>query len=109
MGSKKQFIDEVFTTFEISSLIERHKCRATGKVRFNSRSEASFFMHWLKWRYKKWRLRPDRRKRNFNKGQGRPKQRYVYSCTHCKGYHITKENPYDFNRKKEKYQMKYFE
>jgi len=49
MGSKKQFINEVFTTFEINSLIERRKCRATGKVRFNSRSEASFFIHWLKW------------------------------------------------------------
>ncbi|MDQ1151647.1 hypothetical protein [Sphingobacterium zeae] len=40
--------------FEINSLIERRKCRATGKVRFNSRSEASFFIHWLKWCYKKW-------------------------------------------------------
>ncbi|WP_313420029.1 hypothetical protein [Sphingobacterium multivorum] len=106
MSSKKQFIDEVFTTFEINSLIERRKCRATGKVRFNSKGEAGFFIHWLKWRYKKWLRGKNRRKRS---GEGKPKQRYVYHCIHCGGYHITKENPHDYKRKKEKYEQKYDE
>lgn len=50
MSSYKQFVDTVFYRIEINELIERRKCRATGKVRFNSIAESTFFIHWLKWR-----------------------------------------------------------
>lgn len=104
MDSNKQFLDELFTNIEINTVIERRKCRATGKVRFNSRAEAEFFILWLKWRYKKWRRKRDRRKSQFATAGGKPKQRYTYNCDHCDGYHITKEHPYDYRRKRQKYE-----
>ncbi len=107
MSSKKQFMDEVFRSVEINSLIERRKCRATGKVRFNSKGEAGFFIQWLKWRYKKWLRGKNRRKHRYGSGEGKPKQRYAYGCIHCGGFHITKEHPHEYSRKKEKYEQKY--
>jgi hypothetical protein len=79
---------------DINALVERTKCRATGKVRFRSEVEAVFFIHWLKWRYRKWLSRKDggrRRKRQ----SGKPMVRYTYSCEHCSGYHITKKKPWN--------------
>ncbi|MGJ1239378.1 hypothetical protein [Sphingobacterium multivorum] len=109
MNLGKEFIDEVLRTIEINTLVERRKCRATGKVRFNRRAEATFFIYWLKWNYEKWRQKKHRRKHQYSNGGGRPKQRYVYNCEFCGGYHITKEHPHDYKRKKEKYEQKYAE
>ena len=48
MSNYKHFVDTVFYSIEINEVIERRKCRATGKVRFNGAAEATFFIHWLK-------------------------------------------------------------
>lgn len=109
MSSYKKFVDIVFYSIEINEVIERRKCRATGKVRFNGVAEATFFIHWLKWRIRKWLEKPVRRKhRNKGFGAKTATPRYVYPCEFCKGYHITKEHPYDYQLKKEKYHRKYF-
>lgn len=107
MKGYKHFLDSVFYNTDINELVERHKCRATGKVRFNSKPEATFFVHWLKWKYKKWLKKRDRNKR-INLGKT-SKARYVYHCEFCDGYHITKEHPYSYRRRTEKYRRKYFE
>lgn len=108
MKEYRRFLDRVFYNIEINEVVERRKCRATGKVRFNSKSEASFFVHWLKWQYRKWLKKPGRRKHRSNGMGGRLTPRYVYYCEECYGYHITKEHPYNFQRRKEKYERKYF-
>jgi len=54
ISSFKQFLDTVIYRIEINEVVERQKCRATGKVRFNSKAELTFFIHWLKWRILKW-------------------------------------------------------
>ncbi|MCW2258957.1 MULTISPECIES: hypothetical protein [Sphingobacterium] len=110
MSNYKHFLDTVFYNIEINEVVERRKCRATGKVRFNSVAEATFFIHWLKWRISKW-LEKSVRRKHRNKGFGAKSStpRYVYSCEFCEGYHITKEHPYDYQQKKEKYHGKYFE
>lgn len=108
MGENKSFLDSFFNLVHLNDVIERGKCRATGKVRFNTKSEAKLYMVWLKWRYKKWLKSPKRRKKSANKKGGKPRLRYEYSCEHCSGYHLTKENPYDHQLRKEKYNRKYF-
>ncbi|TDQ79465.1 hypothetical protein [Sphingobacterium yanglingense] len=104
MKGYKHFLDSVFYNTDINELVERHKCRATGKVRFNSRPEATFFVHWLKWRIRKWLEKPTRQKhRNKGFGARGSTPRYVYYCEFCDGYHITKEHPYSYHKRTEKY------
>ena len=81
MSSYKKFVDSVFYSIEINEVIERRKCRATGKVRFNGVAEATFFIHWLKWKIRKWLEKPVRRKhRNKGFGAKTATPRYVYHC-----------------------------
>jgi len=109
MSSYKQFLDAVFYSIKINEVVERRKCRATGKVRFNAESEANFFIQWLKWSIRKWLEKPVRRKhRNTGMGSKGATPRYVYYCEFCAGYHITKKNPYDYQFKREKYHRSYF-
>ncbi|MFD2555230.1 hypothetical protein [Sphingobacterium tabacisoli] len=108
MGDNKNFLESLFRSLQANDVIERRKCRATGKVRFNTKSEARLFIQWMKWKYKKWLKTPERRKRSHTKGGGKPEQRYEYTCEHCGGYHVTKESPHRYHKMKEKYQKKYF-
>lgn len=108
MSGYKKFLDRIFYTIDINELVERRKCRSTGKVMFNSKAEASFFVHWLKWQYRKWLKKPGRRKHRGNGMGGRTTARYVYFCDQCGGYHITKEHPRDFQRRNARYEKKYF-
>ncbi len=108
MGENKNFLESLFRSVEINEVIDKRKCRATGKVRFNSKSEARFFIQWMKWKYQKWLKTPGRRKKSHTKGSGKPQQRYEYSCEHCGGYHVTKEHPHRYNKMKDLYHKKYF-
>lgn len=90
-GKDKQNLDSILSQVDINELVERKKCRPTGKVRFGSAAEANFFVHWLKWRYKRW-LKHGRKRRRHGSFDGRPKHRSSYYCPHCKGYHITSKH-----------------
>lgn len=108
MSSYKRFVDSVFYSIDINEFIERRKCRATGKMRFNGRAEAIFFIHWIKWRLRKYLENPDRRKHGSLNIGAKAAPRYTYYCELCDGYHITKKPPYDYQQKKEKNNRKYF-
>ncbi|WP_437920428.1 hypothetical protein [Sphingobacterium sp. LRF_L2] len=99
---KQQSLDALMYQVDIDS-IERSKCRGTGKVKFNSQAEATFFMYWLKWKYKRFQRRANSRKR----GHGRPKIRFVYFCVYCDGYHLTKQHPEEYKRLKNLWERKY--
>ncbi|MFD2905380.1 hypothetical protein ACFS6I_15680 [Sphingobacterium anhuiense] len=107
MSSYKQFLDTVFYRIEINEVVERRKCRATGKVRFNSIAESTSFIHWLKWVIFKWLEKSAWRKyRNKGFGTKSSTPRYVYFCER---YHITKEHPSDYQKKNKIDNSKYFD
>ncbi|NGF55820.1 hypothetical protein G5B00_04775 [Parapedobacter sp. SGR-10] len=91
-------VDAIMWQIDINELVERTKCRATGKVRFGSKVEATFFIHWLHWRYRRWLSRKDGERTRKRWGR-KPTARYTYGCAYCKGYHITRQSPWDHERR----------
>lgn len=60
------------------------KCEATGKSIYTTEGEAKRVMNDLKHGFHIW-LGHTRKKRRHRK----PKQKRVYFCSHCQGYHLT--------------------
>lgn len=96
-GDKEVLSNVAGRDLEVNEAAERTKCRATGKVTFNSKAEAVFFIYWLKYRFKHRPRRADgghRKRRSL----ARPKQRRAYYCPHCEGYHLTKWTEGEYHR-----------
>lgn len=107
ISSFKQFLDTVIYRIEINEVVERQKCRATSKVRFNSKAESTFFIHCFKQMIIKWLEKSAWRKlRNKGFGTKSSTPRYVYFC---EGYHSTKEHPSDYQKKNKIDNRKYFD
>ncbi|MCT1526218.1 hypothetical protein [Sphingobacterium hotanense] len=69
------------------------KCRATGKVIFETLIEAKLTMFRLKWGF---RHIKDIYGKRVKHRQGRPVQKRAYYCPHCDGFHLTKWGKSDF-------------
>lgn len=72
------------------------KCDATGKSIYTTEGEAKRVMNELKRGFHKW-LGHTRKKRRHKK----PRQKRVYFCSHCQGFHLTSWETWPHNTRLE--------